>query len=234
MPISLPQLTLALFDDAAADLADFVRGPNQLAVDALERWLADEGPWFLLLWGRLGTGKSHLIEAAVRARGQQHKRAMYVPLIEIVDLGPAILDDLGSIGHLVIDDIHLAAGKPEWERALFTMFNQLQAAGGRLLLSSAAGPRGFAFELADLSSRLNSGLSYQLYELADDDKLLALQKRAARRGLSMPDNVGRYLMSRLHRDMRALNVIFDRIDTASLSAGRELTIPFVRDVLGLD
>ena len=88
--------------------------------------------------------------------------------------------------------------------------------------------------LPDLSSRLSSALSYRLAELGDDDKQTLLQQRAARRGLSMPAPVARYLISRLRRDMRALNEIFERIDAASLSSGRELTIPFVRDVLGVD
>lgn len=234
MPLSLPQLTLALFDDAHVDLEDFLAGPNQLALDALSAWLAGEGPWFLLLWGRPGCGKSHLVQAAVRAIGDGQSRAMYVPLADVLESGPAILDDLDAMHYVAIDDVHLAACDDNWERALFNLFNRTQTAGGRLLVSSASGPRGFHFDLPDLSSRLNSGLSYRLDELDDGDKQVLLQKRAVGRGLSMPDNVARYLISRLRRDMRELNVIFERIDAASLSAGRELTIPFVRDVLGLD
>ena len=234
MPLSLSQLTLALFEEVHVDLEDFVPGPNQLAVDALRHWLGDAGPWFLMLWGGSGTGKSHLIEAAVRANGRDHSRAMYVPLGEVLEFGPAILDDLESIDYLAIDDIHLAAGDAAWEQALFNLFNRTQGAQGRLLVSSASGPRGFQFELPDLSSRLNSGLLYQLVELGDGEKQVVLQKRAASRGLSMPDKVASYLLSRLCRDMRELNHIFDSIDAASLSTGRELTIPFVRDVLGLN
>jgi DnaA family protein len=233
MPMSLPQLTLALFEDANVDLADFVPGPNQAVIDALLRWLAGDGPWFVLLWGGPGTGKSHLVQAAVRAVGRQDDRAMYLPLVDVLEFGPAILDGLEGVDYLAIDDIHVAAGDADWELALFNLYNRTQSAGVRLLISSASGPSGFTFALPDLSSRLNSGLIYQLTELDDSEKQLVLQQRAASRGLSMPDNVARYLISRLQRDMQELNNIFERIDAASLSAGRELTIPFVRDVLGL-
>lgn len=234
MPLSLPQLTLALFDDAHVDLEDYVAGPNQLAVDALSSWLADQGPWFLLLWGQPGTGKSHLIQAAVRAVGRKGLRAMYVPLAEVLAFGSAVLDDLETMDYLAIDDIHLAAGDPGWEQALFNLFNRSHGAGGRLLISSRTGPRGSRFVLPDLGSRLNSGLIYQLVDLDDGEKQAVLQQRAVRTGLSLPDHVARYLIRRLRRDMRELDRIFERIDAASLSAGRELTIPFVRDVLGLD
>jgi DnaA family protein len=159
---------------------------------------------------------------------------MYVPLSQVMEFEPAILDDLESIEYLGIDDIHLAAGNNEWELALFNLFNRTLGAGSRLLMSSACGPQNLQIDLPDLKSRLNSGLVCRLADLDDHDKQAVLQLRAARRGLFMSDTVARYLIRRLRRDMRELNTIFERIDGASLSTGRELTIPFVRDVLGLD
>jgi DnaA family protein len=152
-----------------------------------------------------------------------------------MEFGPAILDDLESIDWIAIDDIQLAAGDARWEHALFKLFNRLQDIGGRLLISVASGgAQDVPFGLADLSSRLRSGLICQLFDLNDNEKQAALQRRAIKHGLSMSDNVARYLINRLRRDMHELTTIFERIDAASLSAGRELTIPFVRDVLGLD
>jgi DnaA family protein len=234
MALSLPQLTLALFDDPYPDLADYIPGPNTLVLTALGVWAAGGGPWCVLLSGAPGSGKSHLIQGALRAVDEGRERTMYVPLGDVLEYGPALLDGLDAIDFLAIDDIDAGAGDPAWERGLFDLFNRLHAAECHLLISASTGPRGFRFALPDLSSRLSSALSYKLAELDDDDKQTLLQRRAARRGLSMPAPVARYLISRLRRDMHALNEIFERIDAASLSSGRELTIPFVRDVLGFD
>jgi DnaA family protein len=234
MPLSLPQLTLALFEDAKFELTDFITGPNQLALDGLKHWLEGQGPWFLVLAGRSGTGKSHLAQAAISELGRDNCRAMYVPLSNVMDYGPSILSDLESIDFIVVDDLDDAAGNSQWEEALFNLFNRVQESSSRLLVSSTSGGRNSRFELADLRSRLASGLTLTLGDLSDGDKQTALQRRAANRGLTMPDNVARYLISRLCRDMHELTVIFERIDAASLSAGRELTIPFIRDVVGID
>lgn len=236
MVLSLPQLTLALFDDAHLDLDDYITGPNQFALDALEQWRDRSGPWFVMLAGAPGTGKSHLIQATLRQLGQPQgaARSMYIPLAEVATFGASIVDDLEALDFLAIDDIDLIAGDRIWERAIFDLYNRTLAANAYLLIASSSGPRGFNFELADLRSRLSAGLVCQLGELSDEDKLRVLQHRATRRALVLPDKVARYLITRLPRDMRELNELFERLDRASMSAGRELTIPFVREVLQSD
>ena len=62
----------------------------------------------------------------------------------------------------------------------------------------------------------------------------ALIATAAARGISLPDNVASYLLRRLPRDWPALHAALAMLDTASLSAGRSLTVPFVREVLRLE
>jgi len=234
MPLTLPQLTLKLFDDPPPDLADFLPGPNALPLAALKAWSAGEGPWFVLIAGGSGRGKTHLMQAALLAVKAGRERTMYVPIRNVIEYGPAVLDNLEDIDFVAVDDVDIIAGHADWERGLFDLFNRLQAAGHRLLVSAATGTRNTPYSLPDLKSRLSSALSYELAELDDDHKQAVLQQRAASRGLSMPDNVARYLISRIRRDMHELGTIFERIDAASLSSGRELTIPFVRDVLGLD
>ncbi|MBE0490133.1 MAG: DnaA regulatory inactivator Hda, partial [Halomonas sp.] len=62
--------------------------------------------------------------------------------------------------------------------------------------------------------------------------LAALQLRARARGMALPDEVARFI---LHRGPRRLGELFEllgTLDSASLSAQRRLTIPFVKQALG--
>ena len=61
--------------------------------------------------------------------------------------------------------------------------------------------------------------------------MAALQLRASHRGLELPEDTARYLMTRSRRDMQSLYALLDRLDLEALRAQRRLTIPFVRDVL---
>ena len=229
----LPQLTLELFSRTGCCFEDYFAGPNEQAVHALTRWAAADGPWYLCLWGRSGVGKSHLLQAAVK-KISAGSSAMYVPLREIMDHGTDILDHLDEVGALCIDDIDLIRPHRQWQGALFDLFNRLHAAGGRLVVSAGTSPRGLSLGLDDLSSRLGAGLIYQIHPLSDDDKRAALQGVAARRGINLPEPVASFIMRRFKRDMGELISVFRQLDDASLSAGRQLTVPFVREVLGLN
>jgi DnaA family protein len=58
-----------------------------------------------------------------------------------------------------------------------------------------------------------------------------LQLRSRHRGLELPDDTARYLLTRSRRDMASLYEVLDRLDKEALRAKRRLTIPFARMVL---
>jgi len=72
------------------------------------------------------------------------------------------------------------------------------------------------------------GLRLRMHE-----KLAALQRRAAMRGLQLPEDVGRFLLNRMARDLRTLFDVLDKLDKASLVHQRKLTIPFAKEMLHL-
>ncbi|MGR8921453.1 MAG: DnaA regulatory inactivator Hda [Gammaproteobacteria bacterium] len=228
----LPQLTLALFNPPRRDFAGYHAGGNAEPVAALERWCAGRGPAVVFLWGAPGSGKSHLLEAAVNEAGaRQGCRAMYLPLAEFADAGAAVLEGLDEVGVLALDDIDAVAGRPDFERALFALYNALAARGGRLLWAAGRNRGERLFSLDDLDSRLAASLSYQVRAPDDAHKAAALTLAAERRGLRLAPPVAEFILRRQSRDMHDLVAILDLLDRASLRDGRALTIPFVRSVL---
>lgn len=222
------QLALDLFNVTRHDFASFIVGPNREAWMAASAWASASGAQVLHLRGSPGTGKSHLLQAAIAAVDRASVRAMYVPLRELGALGANVLDDLDQIDVLAIDDIDACAGSADWERGLFNLYNALDAARCRLLWSARAAPR---FSLPDLQSRLDASLIYQLHELDEADKHAALRARAHTRGLSLPESVIDFIMRRKRRDLGTLIALLNELDQASLASGRALTVPFVREVL---
>jgi DnaA family protein len=228
------QLTLGLFRDVGAGFDNYHPAGNDEALSALAQWAHGAGPWCMLLWGGCGVGKSHLLQAAVRAAAERGAQAMYVPLAEALGYGVEALDGLDTLAALALDDLEVVTGRRAWEEALFALYNRMQAVGGRLLVSAAAAPRELPFALSDLRSRFAAALVYRLKPLSDDERRAALVAAAAGRGIHLPEPVASYLLRRVPRDWSALQAALARLDGASLSAGRSLTVPFVREVLRLE
>ncbi|SEL34695.1 regulatory inactivation of DnaA Hda protein [Atopomonas hussainii] len=230
-PVQLP-LGVRLRDDAT--FANFYPGINAAAQGYVERLCEPEAGWvesLVYLWGPLGVGRSHLLQAACHRLEQQGAAALYLPLEEVAELGPALLEGLEQFELVCLDDVQRVATDPQWQEALFHLFNRLRDSGRRLLLSADAAPRELPLTLADLRSRLSQALVFQLHELSDEDKLRALQLRAFRRGLQMSEEAGRFILTRSGRSMNELFDVLERLDQASLQAQRKLTIPFLKEVL---
>jgi len=231
-PLQLP-LGVRLRDDAT--FANYYPGANAAALGYVECLCEADAGWtesLIYLWGAEGVGRSHLLQAACLRFEQRGELAVYLPLGEVVDHGPALLDNLEQCELVCLDDLDAVAGRADWEEALFHLFNRLRDAGRRLLLSANASPRELAIGLPDLQSRLSLALVFQLQQLSDEDKLRALQLRASRRGLHLNDEVGRFILTRGARSMSALFELLERLDQASLQAQRKLTIPFLKETLG--
>ncbi len=72
----------------------------------------------------------------------------------LADAGPVILDGLARANSSVS---MISNGSPArgWEVALFNLCNELQEAGGQLIVAAGSAPRECDLELADLASRLS-------------------------------------------------------------------------------
>lgn len=209
----------------------FHEGGNREAIAALARRAAGRGEAPLWLYGPRGSGRSHLLQAACARAGESGLTAAYRPLAGARGGDPAMLAGFERLGLVALDDAEAIAGDAAWERALFTLWNELAAERGQLVIAAAAPPAAAGFALPDLASRLAASQVHRLQPLAEADQAEALLRRAAHRGLELPADTLAYLTRRAPRDFAALCRLLDELDAESLAAQRRLTVPFVRDWL---
>ncbi len=223
-------LSVGLRDDAT--LENFYSHHNDLAVQAIEGIAEGVGEPFVYLWGESGAGCSHLLQAACHGAGRYRRSAFYLPLDQFKAQGPTLLDGLDSLDLVCIDQLQQVAGLPDWEEALFHLFNRIRDAGNNLLMAADAAPRQLAVVLPDLASRLSWGMVLRIQALDDDGKLAALRARAHDRGIELSEEVAQFIFNRSPRQTGELFLLLDHLDQASLSAKRKVTIPFVKQLLG--
>ena len=199
------------------------------------------------IWGNSGVGKSHLLQALCHEHeyevndgdeGEskdaepQKLHCLYLPMQKIKLFGPEVFNSLHHMDVICIDDFDFITGDKEWEESLFEFFNRSREEGVKLLVSAKNPPRGVSFSLPDLASRMSWGVIYQLFELNDDEKIAALDRRAREKNMPMNNEVLQYIYMRHSRDLQSLLSVLDKLDQLSLAEKRRLTIPFIKQVMG--
>lgn len=224
-------LRVQLRDDATFE--NFYTGPHVQLVESVKQLAVGTETGCIYVWGALGSGRSHLLQAACYAAREAQRSAVYISLSESKTLSSEILQDLEHSQLVCIDDVDAIAGLRYWEEALFHLYNEMKQRQHALIVAGLRPPPLSLLKLPDLVSRLLWGMVFQLHTLSDEAKLEALTLRARERGLVLDPTVGAFLLRRCPRNFSQLFQLLDKLDQASLEAKRRLTIPFVKEVLGV-
>lgn len=226
------QLTLNISTQDNATIDDFCFADNELIEKAIHALFNGDQEKQLYLFGPAGVGKSHLLQAISHLASAHELTNIYLPLKQIKEYGTDALDGISELSLICLDDIDAVAGLPQWEEALFHLYNQMRERGQYLIISSNAAPNQSAIQLPDLRSRLAWGLVFKIQELDEDNKITVLQNKARQRGISLSIQLARYLITHYARNMENLIELLDKLDKASLAQQRKLTIPFIKNILG--
>jgi len=202
----------------------------------LVRWLQGSGEQGTGLrgcyvFGPAAAGRTHLLQAACQWHGARGA-AIYLPLSDPAVV-PGVLDGLESLPLVALDDVQAWIGDADAEAALLALYQGLLGLGGRLLVSSDAAAAQLPFRYPDLASRLRGLPAYQLHPLDDAGKGRVLARLALERGLTLSDSVLEFWLARSDRDMRRLLEQFEELDRAAMVAKRRVTVPLLKQVLGL-
>lgn len=220
MPHDPTQLVMPFAPATSFAAADYVRGEaNNLALSWIERW--PDWPYSIaLIHGDKASGKTHLAHVFAARTG-----ATFIPYQR---LGQAPADVLLAGNHAwVLDDVDLVAD----EAALAQLINHARARGDYMLLLANADAAKLPFRLPDLRSRLT--MLPQLALGLPDDALLkgVLAKEFADRQLRISPELLDYAIIHLERSFEALQRFAAQMDQISLSRGRAITMPLMREVL---
>lgn len=212
---------------------NFIPGKNQRLIAWLQSMLQNELESFVYLWGSMGVGCSHLLQSCCRIVLDKGLTAMYCSMREVLTLTPKLFENLESFSLICLDDIQEIAGHALWEEAVFHLYNRSQISNTSLIIAGNSVPKELGIQLADLVSRLEHGLIFQVHALSDEEKSMALQAHAQSKGIKLSPEICQFLLRHVPRDLRALFQVLEKLDHKSLVEQRKLTIPFVKQILGI-
>ena len=203
---------------------NYISGNNKSIIDALSSFSSSNKTNIIFLRGNKSSGKSHLCRAIINT---SKKKILYLASDDIKTVNVFEYD------LLIIDGIDKLLSNYPCEEKIFSIINDFILEKKNILVTSTTKLNQIDFKIPDLASRLTWDLIFDIRELNDKDKIKVLKKYAKERGLSLSSSVCDYIMTHYKRDLYFLCNSIKFLDEKSLSLKRNITIPFIKNIIKL-
>ena len=196
----------------------------------------------LFIYGGVGLGKTHLMQAAGNLILQRDGNAQvaYVHSERFVaDMVKALQHNAinefkrhyRSLDALLIDDIQFFAGKTHSQEEFFHTFNTLLEGQRQVVITSDRFPKEITGVQERLISRFGCGLTVPIDAPELETRVAILQKKAETKGLELTDDVAFFIARQIRSNVRELEGALHRIIASAQFTGRPINIELARDAL---
>jgi len=196
----------------------------------------------LMIYGGVGLGKTHLIQAIGNQIKDQFpdKFVLYVSTEKFTNQFVNAIRNNSietftnfylQVDVLIIDDVQFLSGKEKTQETFFNIFNHLHQSGKQIILSSDRAPRDLAGMEDRLLSRFKWGLTADLQQPDFETRIAIIQKKLQDDGIHINLEVLEYLAHSIQTNVRELEgVIISLMAQASLTR-KEIDLELAKSTL---
>ena len=196
----------------------------------------------LFLYGGVGLGKTHLMQAIGNRVIHNDPRAnvLYVTSEKFTNqLINAIRDNkteffrnkYRNIDILLIDDIQFIAGKERVQEEFFHTFNSLYEDGKQIVLSSDKTPKDIPFLEDRLKSRFDWGLLADISCPDYETRLAILRKKTLDENIIIDDYILSDIANKIDSNIRELEGVFNKIVARASLMHSPITIELAENII---
>jgi len=196
----------------------------------------------LFLYGGVGLGKTHLMQAIGHhiKRHSKEARLAYVSCEQFTnevinslryDRMVTFRDKYRNVDALLMDDIEFLAGKERTQEEFFHTFNALYEAQKQVVISSDCPARDIPGVEERLRSRFAWGLTADLQPPDLETKLAILARKAEVHAITLPPAVAEFVASKIKANIRDLEGALTRLVAYASLTGAKIDLAMAQQVL---
>ncbi|WP_397351421.1 chromosomal replication initiator protein DnaA [Paenibacillus sp. Y412MC10] len=196
----------------------------------------------LFLYGGVGLGKTHLMQAIGHYVLEHNPQAKVLYLSSekftnqfinaiMNNRGEAFRNKYRNIDVLLIDDIQFIAGKEQTQEEFFHTFNALKEMGKAIIISSDRPPKEIPTLEERLRSRFEWGLITDIQPPDLETRIAILRKKAKAEHLDIPNEAMVYIASHIHTNVRELEGALIRVIAYSSLVNQDITVHMTAEAL---
>ena len=215
---------------------------NRLAHAAALGVAEDPGHGYnpLFIYGGVGLGKTHLIQAIGHVAFANGFQVLYTSTEQftnefITAIRERKTEDFRAkfrnVDFLLIDDIHFIAGKEQTQESFFHTFNDLHNANKQIVLTSDRHPRSLPLLEDRLRSRFEWGLITDIQPPDLETRLAILQVKSEQQGVNPSKEVLDFLARRYQKNIRELEGSLNRVIAYAKLTREPITIELTEKAL---
>lgn len=174
----------------------------------------------LFLYGGVGLGKTHLLQAIAHRAITEEKRVIYVSSETFTNdfinsirrqTTDTFREHYRNTDFLLIDDIQFIAGKESTQEEFFHTFNDIHSTGGQIVLTSDRLPKAIPTLEDRLSSRFEWGLLADIQPPDLETRLAILRFKADEIGTQVSNEVMEFVARRAQNNIRELEGALNKV-----------------------
>jgi chromosomal replication initiator protein len=196
----------------------------------------------LLIYGGVGLGKTHLLQAIGNYLLAQRKdiriaysssEEFYLNFIDAIKNNSTrkFSENFRSANVLLIEDIQFLSGKESTQEEFFYIFNTLYQNQRQIVLTSDLPPNSLKGLQDRLVSRFQWGLCVDIQPPNLETRVAILKKKAEQDNLNIPENILIYIAENISSNIRELEGIIIRLLAYASITRRDITIDLVKSIL---
>ncbi len=196
----------------------------------------------LMLYGGVGVGKTHLVQAI----GNEIKQNLPDKIVLYVDQNDFTNQFLNALQNhklqefqnfylqvdlLILDDVQFLAGREKTQEMFFHIFNQLHQTGKQIIMTSDCPPRDLKGFQERLLSRFKWGLTADLQEPDFETKLAIIHNKMQSDGIEIPTEVAEYLAYSVDTNLRDMEGVLNSMIFHATLLKKDIDLDLAKEVM---